>query len=179
MRKHSKKLMLAKCGVTATCMVLVTSYASIMVGGLMSADGGVGEITQIDTFTAEQPQQVTVEAVAEIELPKIATNRSASEVQKVETTTLTGGTCQDWMKQAGIVDTANAYELIMRESSCNPNSVNKSSGACGIGQQLPCGKWEHKWNDPVGGMIDMQKYVLSRYGSWANAVSFHNAHHWY
>ena len=89
------------------------------------------------------------------------------------------GTCWDWMARAGITDQANAYKLIMRESSCNPNAVNRYSGACGIGQQLPCGKWEHQWNDPVGAMIDMQKYVFSRYGSWANALRFHYAHNWY
>jgi len=89
------------------------------------------------------------------------------------------GTCQDWMNQAGITDQGNAYTLIMRESGCNPNAVNKSSGACGIGQQLPCGKWSHTWNEPVGAMIDMQSYTIARYGSWANAVAFHNSHNWY
>ena len=91
----------------------------------------------------------------------------------------TSGTCQDWMKSAGISDTASAYTLIMRESGCNPNAVNPSTGACGIGQQLPCGKWKHTWNDPVGAMKDMQTYVFSRYGSWANALAFHNSHGWY
>jgi len=89
------------------------------------------------------------------------------------------GTCSEWMTQAGITDLGNAIILINRESSCNPNSVNKSSGACGIGHQLPCGKWPHTWNDPVGGMIDMQNYVIGRYGSWAGAVGFSNTHGWY
>lgn len=89
------------------------------------------------------------------------------------------GSCRDWMVQAGISDMDNAYILIMRESSCNPSAVNASSGACGIGQQLPCGKWKHQWDDPVGAMIDMQEYVYQRYGSWANAVNFHNQNHWY
>lgn len=89
------------------------------------------------------------------------------------------GSCRDWMVQAGITDMDNAYILIMNESSCNPNAVNPTSGACGIGQQLPCGKWEHQWNDPVGAMIDMQNYVMNRYGSWANALQFHYSHNWY
>lgn len=88
-------------------------------------------------------------------------------------------TCHSWMTQAGILDQASAYVLIMRESGCNPNAVNRYSGACGIGQQLPCGKWVHTWNDPVGGMIDMQNYVIGRYGSWANALAFSNANGWY
>lgn len=89
------------------------------------------------------------------------------------------GDCRSWMAQAGITDMANAYTLIMKESGCNPNAVNASSGACGIGQQLPCGKWPHQWNDPVGGMIDMQSYVMARYGSWANALAFHRRMNWY
>lgn len=89
------------------------------------------------------------------------------------------GSCQAWMTAAAIVDQASAYQLIMRESGCNPNAVNRSSGACGIGQQLPCGKWPHPWNDPVGGMIDMQAYVFGRYGSWANALGFQIRNNWY
>lgn len=89
------------------------------------------------------------------------------------------GSCASWMAQAGISDPANAYKLIMRESGCNPNAVNISSGACGIGQQLPCGKWPHTWNEPVGAMIDMQNYVVASYGSWANALAHSYAQNWY
>lgn len=89
------------------------------------------------------------------------------------------GDCASWMAQAGITDTASAYKLIMRESGCNPHARNPNGGACGIGQQLPCGKWPHAWNDPVGGMIDMQNYVISSYGSWANALAHSYSHNWY
>ena len=106
-------------------------------------------------------------------------SKIAQVIEKTIPRAQAAGGCQDWMNQAGITDTANAYELIMRESGCNPNAVNKSSGACGIGQQLPCGKWSHTWNEPVGAMIDMQGYVMARYGSWANAVAFHNRMNWY
>lgn len=89
------------------------------------------------------------------------------------------GSCNDWMVGAGISDMGDAYNVIMAESGCNPNAVNSSSGACGIGQQLPCGKWSHVWNDPVGGLIDMQGYVYGRYGSWAAAWQYELAHHSY
>ena len=89
------------------------------------------------------------------------------------------GTCASWMKAAGIVDTVSAYALIMRESGCNPNAVNASSGACGLGQQLPCGKWPHTWNEPIGALIDMQNYVFARYGTWAAALSHSYAVNWY
>jgi hypothetical protein len=89
------------------------------------------------------------------------------------------GTCAEWMSTAGITDTATAYTLIMRESGCRPDAVNPSSGACGIGQQLPCGKWPRQWNDAVGAMVDMQTYVFQRYGSWQNALAFHYRMNWY
>lgn len=85
------------------------------------------------------------------------------------------GSCADWMAQAGITDPGIAILIIQRESGCRPDAQNPS-GACGIGQQLPCGKWPHAWNDPVGGMIDMQNYVMGRYGSWANAWAYWQAH---
>jgi preprotein translocase subunit SecF len=89
------------------------------------------------------------------------------------------GTCADWLAQAGVPATATVLELIRRESGCNPNAVNPSSGACGIGQQLPCGKWAGAWNDPVAGIIGMNSYVMGRYGSWENALAWHDSHNWY
>lgn len=89
------------------------------------------------------------------------------------------GTCADWMNAAGIVDQASAYTLIMRESGCNPNAVNPSSGSCGLGQQLPCGKWAHQWNEPVGALIDMEDYVFDRYGSWQAALQHSYSKNWY
>lgn len=83
------------------------------------------------------------------------------------------------MSAAGISDTYNALIVINHESGCNPNAVNSTSGACGIGQQLPCGKWPHTWNDPVGSLVDMQSYVYSSYGSWANAVAHERSYGWY
>lgn len=99
----------------------------------------------------------------------------AREVQPAQVS----GSCSDWMAAAGITDTANAANIINRESGCNPNAVNAGSGACGIGQQLPCGKWSHAWNDPIGGMVDMQAYVMGRYGSWAAAWSHSQQYGWY
>lgn len=89
------------------------------------------------------------------------------------------GSCSDWLAQAGVTDTINALELIYRESGCNPNAVNKSSGACGVGQELPCGKSGCSLGDGACQVAWMQRYVFARYGSWANAVAFHNSHNWY
>lgn len=129
-------------------------------------------VTQANQEYADEQSRLAVEAaqvVPEVQPPVQARPAAAS------------GTCSEWMAMAGITDTANAYQLIMGESGCNPNSVNASSGACGLGQQLPCGKWPHQWNDPVGALIDMQNYVYATYGSWANAWATWQARypHWY
>lgn len=91
------------------------------------------------------------------------------------------GSKADWMRAAGIPEAHWGYvdSIVSRESGWNPNAVNKSSGACGLGQQLPCGKWAGAWNDPVAALKAMTGYVNARYGGWAGAVSFWNANHWY
>lgn len=67
--------------------------------------------------------------------------------------------------------------IISKESGWNPNAVNKSSGACGLGQALPCSK--------MGGMdVDNQinwviGYISDRYGTPNNAKAFWLAHRWY
>ena len=91
------------------------------------------------------------------------------------------GSHTDWMAAAGIAESDWMYVeyIISHESSWNPNAVNRSSGACGLGQQLPCGKWPHTWNDPVGGLIDASTYAHSRYGSWAAAYSAWKRQGWW
>ena len=83
------------------------------------------------------------------------------------------GSKQDWLKASGIPESEWGYVdlLVTRESGWNPNAVNKSSGACGLGQQLPCGKWPGAWNDPVAALKAMNTYV-QKYGGWAGANAF-------
>lgn len=91
------------------------------------------------------------------------------------------GNKQSWLKASGIPQDQWAYvdSIVGRESGWNPNAVNPSSGACGLGQQLPCGKWAGKWNDPVSALKAMNGYVLGRYSSWAGAVAFWEQNSWY
>ena len=125
---------------------------------------------------AEQPQLAAIRAqqAAQLAAQQAAqAQQQASAQQQAQAPTVVSpvsGSCIQWLAQAGITDVADAMIVINRESGCNPNAMNASSGACGIGQQLPCGKWPHVWNDPVGALIDMQAYVFGRYGSWAAAV---------
>ena len=90
-----------------------------------------------------------------------------------------GGSCAEWMASAGISDTSSASELIRRESGCNPYSVNPSSGACGVGQALPCGKTGCEMGDGACQMVWMNQYVLGRYGNWSAALNHSYSNGWY
>lgn len=90
-----------------------------------------------------------------------------------------GGSCDEWIAGAGITDLTNAHYLITKESNCNPNAVNRSSGACGIGQALPCSKMKCEMGDGACQVKWMNSYVMGRYGSWKAAADHHRAKGWY
>jgi len=62
------------------------------------------------------------------------------------------------------------YKLWMKESGWNPNSVNRSSGACGIPQAHPCSKITDK---SAAGQINWGlNYIKGRYGTPSAAWAF-------
>lgn len=63
------------------------------------------------------------------------------------------------------------------ESGWRPSARNRSSGACGIPQALPCGKIPDM--SPEGQVLWGLNYIAQRYGNPANAWRFWQAHHWY
>lgn len=116
---------------------------------------------------------------------KLEAERKAQEQRRIQQSTPrvqsvpVSGSCSEWLAKAGVTDISNAMWLINKESGCNPNAVNPSSGACGVAQELPCGKSGCKLGDGACQIRWMQNYVNARYGSWAGAVSFHHANGWY
>lgn len=116
----------------------------------------------------------------DLQAKKERTIASAGVSQRASAQTITGNK-ESWLRASGIPESEwwAVDVLIHKESSWNPNAVNPSSGACGLGQQLPCGKWAHTWNEPIGALKDAHQYVLARYGSWANALDFHKRNNWY
>lgn len=69
--------------------------------------------------------------------------------------------------------------LVYRESSWVVGNKNKSSGACGLGQALPCSKMGDAYGDPKGELEWTINYVKNRYGTPKEAISFHNMRGWY
>ena len=124
----------------------------------------------------EKSEQVEIPSYEPYEQEKLASSISIkSEPKKVAVS----GSCDSWIRQAGVSDVANAKILIMKESGCNPNAVNASSGACGLQQELPCGKSGCGLGNPVCQIKWMQNYCNQRYGSWAGAVAHSNSVGWY
>lgn len=69
--------------------------------------------------------------------------------------------------------------IYMKESGNNPNAVNKSSGACGLAQALPCSKMNCALGDYACQDAWATNYMQSRYGTWENAKAFWLANHWW
>jgi len=74
------------------------------------------------------------------------------------------------------------HELIMRESSWNPDARNRKSTAYGLGQLIDQ-TWENlgieKSDDFRIQLIATHKYVMQRYGSWQKALEFHKRNGYY
>lgn len=91
-----------------------------------------------------------------------------------------GGSKSDWLAASNIAPSNWGYAdfIVGKESGWNPNAVNKSSGACGLAQALPCSKVPGNPYNPVDSLNWMNGYV-NRYGGWQGAYNFWLSHHWY
>lgn len=73
--------------------------------------------------------------------------------------------------------------IVIKESGFNPNSVNKTSGACGLFQAHPCNKAIKQYPDYMTNyksQIDFGiKYIKGRYGTPTKAWNFWQVHKWY
>ncbi|MGB3376673.1 MAG: transglycosylase SLT domain-containing protein [Microbacterium sp.] len=92
-----------------------------------------------------------------------------------------GGSKEEWMSAARIASGDWAYVdyIVSRESGWNPNATNRSSGACGLVQALPCSKVPGNGYNPVDNLRWGTGYASARYGGWAGAYRFWTTHHWW
>lgn len=71
------------------------------------------------------------------------------------------------------------HAIIQKESGWNHLAINKSSGACGLVQSLPCSKLGDNWEDPRHQIMWGIDYIENRYGTPHEALDFHRLHNWY
>lgn len=86
-----------------------------------------------------------------------------------------------WLTEAGIDQKYWDYVnyIVQRESSWNPNATNKTSGACGLVQALPCSKVPGDGYNPVDNLRWANNYATKRYGGWEKAYAFWIKNHWW
>jgi len=65
------------------------------------------------------------------------------------------------------------------ESGNRTDAINASSGACGLGQALPCSKMGCSLSDYACQDAWFTNYMKNRYGTWENAKSFWLSHKWW
>ena len=102
------------------------------------------------------------------------TQESPKAVEAPKVTKSTGGSVAEQIRQAG--GNEAMIEIARLESTMNPNAVNPSSGAQGLFQGL--GK---SWSS--GSVAEQTKgakqYMIDRYGSPEQALSFHKSNGYY
>lgn len=81
---------------------------------------------------------------------------------------------------APIISEQEAKQYIYyKESTNNQYAINKNSGACGLGQALPCSKMGCDLSDYQCQDNWFTNYCLQRYGSWAAAMNWHKQNNWW
>jgi uncharacterized protein YabE (DUF348 family) len=137
------------------------------------------------TVTYEITIQDGVE-VARTEIASIVLEQPVKQVEIVGSKPATlpytgGGTKSEWLAASNIPQESWGYAdfMVSKESGWNPNAVNKSSGACGLAQALPCSKVPGNPYNPIDSLNWMNGYVNGRYGGWEQAYSFWQRNRWY
>lgn len=142
----------------------------------------------------EEEEEVKEEVVVKKDTPKKTTTQKKKVVKKTtKTTTPKVSYNKNELKQYAhdlVLSygwTENDYECLVklwnRESGWRPNAVNKSSGACGIPQALPCKKMSSEGSDyATNGKTQIRwglKYIKNRYGSPSKAWAHSQQKGWY
>lgn len=151
------------------------SYKEVKTTGINGSRSVTYEVTiqdGVEVSRTEIASLVTKEPVKQVEIVG-SKSRIASYTG--------GGSKSDWLRAAGIPEGMWGYadSIVQRESGWNPNATNRSSGACGLAQALPCSKVPGNPYDPVDSLRWMNGYVTNRYGGWEGAYNFWQANHWY
>jgi hypothetical protein len=126
-----------------------------------------------------EADRVASEQAAKVVAAQAQQARELEAKRVVQASPVSSGNCAEWLAAAGVTDTVNAMYIINRESGCNPWAVNASGGACGVAQELPCGKSGCRLGDGACQVKWMNGYVGARYGGWSGAVAWWDGHSWY
>lgn len=148
---------------------------------LVQTPGVVGQQNATYEVEIKDGQEVSRKQIA-----VIVTTQPIKQVEivgvKPKTLPYTGGGDETtWLAASNIPqdDWGYADYIVGNESHWNPNSINASSGACGLAQALPCSKVPGNPFNPIDSLNWMNGYVNGRYGGWSGAYNWWTVHHWY
>ncbi len=114
-------------------------------------------------------------------MPSKATeiNETVNAPEQLEATTEPLNTSQVHSEGTQDAEAQAKQYIYFKESSGNQYAINKSSGACGLGQALPCSKLPCELSDYNCQDVWFTNYMKNRYGSWTNAMQFHKVNGWW
>ncbi len=133
------------------------------------------EKTDLDT----EKKRLEAELQAKIqrkEAERVVIANRARELANTVTFTQTASAAAQTAPVSG--NAAKAF-IYAHESGNRTNAINASSGACGLGQALPCSKMGCGLSDYACQDAWFTNYAMQRYGSWENAMAFWQAHKWW
>lgn len=156
---------------------------ALLINGFINEDGKQDVVVIDNTST----NKTTITTTIPITTTKKTTKKAVKTTKKKTTLkvqTASKQTYIDYAKSYGNFDDKQLsclIELWNHESGWNPNSVNKSSGACGIPQALPCKKIKNvegsnDWKAQIRWGI---KYINYRYKTPCKAWEHFKSKRWY
>lgn len=137
------------------------------------------ELTTVELVTSTSGTTTTTKKTTK---KTVKTTHKTTKVHKVNTSGKQNYI--NYAQQVGNYDNTQMNCLINlwdRESNWNPNAVNKSSGACGIPQALPCNKIKNQqgsndWKAQIRWGIN---YITYRYKTPCSAWNHFKKKNWY
>ncbi len=127
--------------------------------------------------------QVTPDEILNLQLNPLALQEIKVVPKPTKPADLKGIAKQMVTERFGAQQFTAFAEIVRRESNWDYLARNRSSGAYGLAQALPGKKMASHGADwatnPLTQLEWMADYIANRYGNPANALAFHNRHHWY
>ena len=167
-----------------TLLILVLILASIIYISKLFDKKPVSDVYNEELTTNEVETSTTsTNTTKTIKTSK----KTVKTTKKIYTTKVATGSRQEYINYAKSYGNLNDTQLTCliylwdHESGWNPNSVNKSSGACGIPQALPCNKiskskGSNSWKAQIEWGLD---YINYRYKNPCSAWNHFKNKRWY
>jgi hypothetical protein len=150
----------------------ITGIVNTLVGGVDAFVRPIDPLAKLETALGA----TSIAAQAAVGIPEgPVISRAGTKAEEAEVDQIS--------KQKGW--SALAWDAVIeRESGWNPNAVNSSSGAYGIGQFLGATKEEYAAEgatstNPLKQIQAMGDYIANRYGNPSNALAHELQYHWY